>query len=110
MDETWIHFTPESNWQSAEWIAAGESRPKWPKTQTSAGKILASVLWDAQGILFINYLEKERSINSEYYIYVIGVFEGRNCQKTATNEKEKIALSPKQCTVSQVDYNNGKTT
>ena len=28
MDETWIHhFTPESNWYSSEWIAAGESRP-----------------------------------------------------------------------------------
>ena len=29
MDTTWIHhFTPESNWQSAEWTAAGESHPK----------------------------------------------------------------------------------
>ena len=29
MDETWIHyFTPESNWQSAEWTAADESHPK----------------------------------------------------------------------------------
>ena len=43
MEETWIHhFTPESNWQSAEWTAAGESRPKQPKTQTSADKVLAS--------------------------------------------------------------------
>ena len=30
-------------------------------------------------------------------------------KKTATNE-EKHALSPRQCTVSQVDHNNGKTT
>ena len=29
MDETWIHhITPESNWQSAEWTATGEIRPK----------------------------------------------------------------------------------
>ena len=29
MDETWIHLlASESNWQSAEWTAAGESRPK----------------------------------------------------------------------------------
>ena len=26
---------------------------QWPKMQTSAGKVLASVFWDAQGILFI---------------------------------------------------------
>ncbi|XP_055307605.1 histone-lysine N-methyltransferase SETMAR-like, partial [Sitodiplosis mosellana] len=39
MDETWVHhFTPESNWQSAEWTEAGGSRPKRPKTQKSAGK------------------------------------------------------------------------
>ena len=36
------------------------------------------------------------------------MFEGRNCQKTATNEEGKSALSPRQCTMSQVDCN--KTT
>ena len=53
MDKIWIHhFTPELNWQSAERTAAGKSCPKWPKMQTSTGKVLASVFWDAQGILF----------------------------------------------------------
>ena len=29
MDETWIHrFTPESNWQIAEWAAADETHLK----------------------------------------------------------------------------------
>ena len=33
MDETWIqHFTLESDPQSTEWTAAGESRRKWPKS------------------------------------------------------------------------------
>ena len=46
MDEIWIdHFTPESNQQ---WTAARESCPKQPKTQISAGKVLASVFWDTQ--------------------------------------------------------------
>ena len=72
MDETWIHhFTLESNWLSAEWTATGESCPKQPKRQTSADKVLASVLWDAQGILFINYFEKEETISSEYYIVLL---------------------------------------
>ena len=72
MDETWIHhFTLDSNQQSNEWTAAVESHPKRSKTQTSAGKVLASVFWDAQGILFINYLEKGRTIYSEYYIALL---------------------------------------
>lgn len=62
MDETWIHhFTPESNRQSAEWKAGGESRPKRPKTQQLASKVMASVFWDAHGILFIDYLERWRA-------------------------------------------------
>ena len=60
MDETWIHhFPPESNRSSSEWTAAGEPRPKRPKAQQqSAGKVMASVFWDANGIIFIDYLKK----------------------------------------------------
>ena len=72
MDETWIHhFILESNQQSIEWTAAGESCPKRPKTLTSAGKVLAFIFWDAQGILFIDNLEKGRTINSEYHIALL---------------------------------------
>ena len=110
MDETWIHhFTPESNRQSAECSAAGESHPNWPKTQTSAGKFLASVFWDVQGILFIDYLEKGRIINSDHYIVLLV-----RLKEEITNKwpqmKEKSALSPRQCTKSQVNLNNDKTT
>ena len=59
MDETWIHhYTPESSRQSAEWTEKGENRPKRPKTQMSAGKVLAYVFWNAPVILFIDDLEK----------------------------------------------------
>ena len=69
MDEAWIHhFTPESNQQSAEWTVVGESHSKQPEMQRSAGKVLASIFWDVQGISFIDYLEKGRTINSEYYV------------------------------------------
>ena len=69
MDETWIHyFTLESNQLSAEWTAAGES---WPKTQTSTSKVLASLFRDAHSILFIDYFDKGRNINSKYYIALL---------------------------------------
>ena len=55
--------TPETKISSAKWTAAGESRPKRPKTQQWAGKVMASAFWDAHGILFIDYLEKG---NSDY--------------------------------------------
>ena len=39
--------------------------------QMLAGKGLASVFWDAHGILLIGYIEKRRIINSEYYMVLL---------------------------------------
>ena len=91
MDETWTFlFALESNWQSAEWTAAVESRPKQPKIQTSAGKVLASVFWDAQGILFIDYFEKGRTINSEYYIALLVCLKEEIAKKQPQMKKKKV--------------------
>ena len=32
---------------------------------------MASVFWDVHGILFIDYLEKDKTINSDYYIALL---------------------------------------
>ena len=72
MNETWIHYyTPEIKRSSAEWTAAGESHPKRPKTQQWAGKVMASVFWDAHGILFIEYLKKGKTINIDYHMALL---------------------------------------
>ncbi|XP_023212521.1 uncharacterized protein LOC111615326 [Centruroides sculpturatus] len=48
MDETWVHhFTSETKEQSKRWTERGESAPKKAKTVPSAGKVVASVFWDA---------------------------------------------------------------
>jgi len=35
--------------------------------QKSAGKVLASIYWDQDGILLIDYLPEGQIINTEYY-------------------------------------------
>ena len=81
------------------WIPSGESHPKRSKTQTSAGKVLASVFWDAQGILFIDYLEKGRTINSEYYLALLVCLKEKITKNS--HKWRKSALSRRQCSVSQ---------
>ena len=94
MDETWIHhFIPESNRQSAEWIAAGESRLKRSKMQTYAGKVLASIFWEAQGILFIDYLQKGRTINSEYYIALLVRLKEEITKKRPQMKKKRCSFT-----------------
>ena len=66
MDETLIHhYTPESKQQSKQWTEAGCSTPKKTMSVPSAGNVMASVFWEAEGILFIGYLEKGKTITGD---------------------------------------------
>ena len=49
-----------------EWRHSGSLRPKKFRVQKSAGKVLASIFWDQDGILLIDYLPKGQTINAEY--------------------------------------------
>ena len=91
------HFTPKSNQQSTEWTAAGESCLKWPKTQISAGKVLASLFWDVQGILFLDYFEKGRTINSEYYIASLVRLKEEITKKKRSQMKKTNVLFHQDC-------------
>ena len=92
MDETWLHhFTPESNRQSAEWTAHDEPNPKRGKTQQSAGKVMASVFWDAQGIIFIDYLQKGQTIATAIIIYRYWiVYRMKSLKKRPHLKKKKV--------------------
>jgi hypothetical protein len=52
MDETWIHtYDPKNNPRNGD---SGFLRPKKFKTQKSSSKVLVSVFWDKDGILFVD--------------------------------------------------------
>ena len=107
MDETWIHhYTPETKRLSAKWTAVGERRPKRPKTQQWAGKIMASVFWDAHGILFIDYLEKGKTINSDYYMAFLDRLSGEIKKNVKLNELsfELLPYPPYSPELSPSDY------
>jgi len=50
-----------------EWRHNVSPRLKIFRVQKSAGKFLASSFWDQNGILLIDYLPKDQTINAEYY-------------------------------------------
>ena len=54
-----------------EWRHSGSPRPKIFRVQKSAGKVLASIFWDQDGILLIDYLPKGQTINVEYYLSLL---------------------------------------
>ena len=91
MDETLIHhYTPESKQQSKQWIEVGCSGPKKTRSVPSAGKFMASVFWNAQGILFIDHLEKGKTIIGEYYSNLLTQLDKKIREKRPGLQKKKI--------------------
>jgi len=67
-DETWLHYyDPETKKHSMEWRHSGSPHSKKFRVQKSAGKVLAWIFWDQDGILLIDYLPKGPTINAEYF-------------------------------------------
>ena len=68
VDETWVHYyEPENKAQSRQSVGPGFPRPKKFKTQPSAGKVMATVFWDAQGVIMLDFLAKKSTITGAYY-------------------------------------------
>ena len=68
VDETWVHYyEPENKAQSRQSVWPGSLRPKKFKTQPSAGKVMATVFWDAQGVIMLDFLAKKSTITGGYY-------------------------------------------
>ena len=55
-----------------------------------AGKVMASVFWDAHGVLFIDYLEKGETINSERYIGQLMRLKDEIAEKRLQMKKKKV--------------------
>ena len=60
-----IHF--ENKAQSRQSVGPGSPRSKKFKTQPSAGKVMATVFWDAQGVIMLDFLTKKSTITGAYY-------------------------------------------
>ena len=68
VDETWVHhFTPETKRSSTQWKHVDSPPPKKARVTPSAGKVMATVFWDSEGILLTDFLEKGRTVTGDYY-------------------------------------------
>jgi len=91
VDETWIHHTtPETKEQSKQWVSSGERAPKKAKVGLSANKVMATVFWDARGVIHIDYLEKGKTITGDYYSELLDRFDTDLKQKRPHLAKKKV--------------------
>jgi hypothetical protein len=69
---------------------------------------MASVFWDAEGILFIDYIEKGKTITGEYYSNLLTRLYKKIYEKRPGLQKKKNYLSSGQSILPQKCFGNGK--
>ena len=88
VDETWVHYyEPENQAQSRQWVGPGSPRPKKFKTQPSAGKMMATVFWDINGVIMLDFLPKRSKKAGVYYANLLEQL------RTAIRDKRRGKLS-----------------
>ena len=88
VDETWVHYhEPENQAQSRQWVGPGSPNAKEVQDAPSAGKVMATVFWDAKGIIMLDFLPKRSTITGVYYANLLDQL------RTAIWEKHRGKLS-----------------
>lgn len=67
-DETWVHsLNAERKCASMQWKHRDSPRVRKFKQTLSANKMLAYLFWDSRGVLFVDFILHEFTVNSEVY-------------------------------------------
>lgn len=69
---TWLHFYIPETIERPKQVDKGKSASKQATTIPSVGKVRATVFWYWQGVIFIDYLKKNKTITGEYYSLLLG--------------------------------------
>jgi hypothetical protein len=69
---------------------------------------MASVFWNAEGTLFIDYLEKGKTITGKHYSNLLNRLDEKIHEKRPCLQKKKNHLSSGQCTRPQKWFGNEK--
>ena len=68
-DETWVHHDdPASKRQSMEYSHKESPQPKNSKHRLRLERSCCLVLWNSGRVVLVDFLEKQRTINSQRYI------------------------------------------
>ena len=94
-------------WEIVAWVGCCRWKlSSATKTQKLAGKVIAHVFCDACEILFIDYLEKDKTINTEYYMVLNASNEWRDNVKIVRKCKIKRVVTSRQFNILQVREND----
>ena len=93
VDVTWVHYyKPENKALSRQWVGPGSPRPKKFEKQPSAGKVMATVFWDAKGVIVLDFLPKRSTITGVYYANLLDQLRTAIHEKRGGKHSEGVLL------------------
>ena len=66
-----LHETPETRTSGSEWRPRGSRQPERPKSPNNGKKVMASVFWDSEAIIIIDFLPPGGTVNGQYYLSLL---------------------------------------
>lgn len=92
VNEIWLdHFTLKSTeQQSKQRSSIGERASKRTNTQQSANKIMATIFWDAHGVILIDYIEKGQIRIKKYYASLLDRLNDEIMKKRPRLAEKKV--------------------
>jgi hypothetical protein len=64
----WHHYELESKRQYMEWRHTNSPSKKRFKARPLVGKVMCIVFWDSKGVILLDFLQPENTINPDCYI------------------------------------------
>ena len=56
------YYEPKNKAQSRQWVGTGSPRVAKEVQVTTTGKVMATVFWDAKGVIVLEFLTQEKYI------------------------------------------------
>ena len=64
-DETWVyHYDSETKQQSKQWLSRESSGQIIFKSECSVKKVMATVFWDSEGVVLVDFLEGKKLLQA----------------------------------------------
>ena len=71
-NKTWVYqFDPETKQLSKQWLSRGSSGPIKFRSERSVNKAMATVFWDQEGVVLVEFLEGRKTATGSYYVDVL---------------------------------------
>ena len=78
----WVYqYDPETKQQSKQWLPRGSSGPIKFKSERSVKKVKATVFWDSERVVLVDFLEGKKTVKGAYYVELLRKLRAKLAEK-----------------------------